>query len=209
LEGIMNMNISEIASRIAMLEGELERQIELDIEEKRRKLQYTIEKGKITFTSEASALHKKLHQGVVAFLWEAPVASLLVAPMIYSLTIPLVLLDLWVQLYQAVCFPVYGIAKVDRSRYVLLDRGHLQYLNWIERANCNYCGYANGLVAYAREIAARTEQYFCPIKHAFRCSGAHLHYDEFFDFGDARAYKEELAKLRAELRPEEVDSSKT
>ncbi len=38
LEGIMNMKISEIASRIAMLEGELERQIELDIEEKRRKL---------------------------------------------------------------------------------------------------------------------------------------------------------------------------
>ena len=205
----MNMKISEIASRIAMLEGELERQIELDIEEKRRKLQYTIEKGKITFASEASALHKKLHQGVVAFLWEAPVASLLVAPMIYSLTIPLVLLDLWVQLYQAVCFPVYGIAKVDRSRYVLLDRGHLQYLNWIERANCNYCGYANGLVAYAREIAARTEQYFCLIKHAFRCSGVHSHYDEFLDFGDAHAYKEELPKLRAELRPEEVDSTKT
>jgi len=205
----MNMKISEIASRIAMLEGELERQIELDIEEKRRKLQYTIEKGKITFASEASALHKKLHQGVVAFLWEAPVPSLLVAPMIYSLTIPLVLLDLWVQLYQAVCFPVYGIAKVDRSRYVLLDRGHLQYLNWIERANCNYCGYANGLVAYAREIAARTEQYFCPIKHAFRCSGVHTHYDEFLDCGDAHAYKEELPKLRAELRPEQVDSTKT
>ena len=66
----MNMNISTIASRIAILEGELERQIELDIEEKRRKLQYSIEKGKITFASEASALHKKLHQGVVAFLWD-------------------------------------------------------------------------------------------------------------------------------------------
>ena len=75
------MKISEIASRIAMLEGELERQIELDIEDqKRRKLQYTIEKGKITFASEASALHKKLHKGVVAFLWEAPVASLLGCP---------------------------------------------------------------------------------------------------------------------------------
>jgi len=167
-----------------------------------------MEQGKITFESEASELHKKLHQGVVAFLWEAPVASLLVAPMIYSLIVPLFLLDLWVQLYQAVCFPVYRIAKVDRSRYVVLDRGHLQYLNWIERLNCNYCGYANGLVAYAREIAARTEQYFCPIKHAFRCSGPHLHYDEFFDFGDARAYREELGKLRAELRPEEVDSPK-
>jgi hypothetical protein len=135
-------------------------------------------------------------------------ASLLVAPMIYSLIVPLVLLDLWVRLYQAVCFPVYGIAKVDRSRYVLLDRGHLQYLNWIERVNCNYCGYANGLVAYAREIAARTEQYFCPIKHAHRSLGPHSHYSEFLDFGDAHAYKEELVKLRTELRPGEVDSTK-
>jgi len=205
----MNMNISVIASRIAMLEGELERQIELDIEEKRRKFHYRIEKGKITFDDEASALHKKLHQGVVAFLWEAPLASLLVAPMIYSLIVPLILLDLWVQLYQAVCFPVYRIAKVDRSRYVLLDRGHLQYLNWIERLNCNYCAYANGLVAYAREIAARTEQYFCPIKHAFRCSGVHSHYEEFLDFGDATAYKEELPKLRAELRPGGPESEMT
>lgn len=94
-----------------------------------------------------------------------------------------------------------GIAKADQARYVLLDWGGLRYLNWIERLNCNYCGYANGLIAYAREIAARTEQYFCPIKHARRCSGAHSRYHEFLDFGDARAYKRELTKLRAELKP--------
>lgn len=119
--------------------------------------------------------------------------SLLVAPMTYSLIVPLVLFDFWLQLYQAVCFPVYGIAKADHARYVLLDRGGLRYLNWIEWLNCNYCGYANGLIAYAREIAARTEQYFCPIKHARRCSGTHSRYHEFLDFGDARSYKKELA----------------
>jgi hypothetical protein len=128
-------------------------------------------------------------------------ASLLVSPVIYSLIVPLVLLDMWVWVYQAVCFPVYGIAKVDRSRYVLLDRGHLQYLNWIERLNCNYCGYANGLIAYAREIASRTEKYFCPIKHARRWLGPHSRYREFLEFGDADAYRKELPKLRAELRP--------
>ena len=197
----MNTKVSRVASKIAELERELEQEFEQEIEEARRKLHYSIEKGKIAFECETCALHKKLRQGVVAFLWEAPLASLLVAPVIYSLIIPLVLLDCWVWLYQAVCFPVYRIAKVDRSRYVLLDRGHLQYLNWIERLNCNYCGYANGLVAYAREVASRTEQYFCPIKHAHRCSGPHLRYHEFLDFGDAEAYKKELAKIRAELRP--------
>jgi hypothetical protein len=133
-------------------------------------------------------------------LWEAPVKTLLVAPVIYSALIPLVLLDLWMSLYQAVCFPIYGIGKVLRARYILLDRGQLRYLNWIERLNCNYCGYANGVVAYTREIAARTEQYFCPIKHAQHCAGLHSRYRDFLEFGDAETYKRDLARLRANLR---------
>lgn len=201
----MKMNAHEIASRIAELERELECEIEREIVEKRRQLDYVIEKGKVAFGCETCALHKKLRQGVLAFLWEAPLASLVVAPIIYSLIVPLVLLDLWAGLYQAVCFPVYGVARVDRSRYILLDRGHLKYLNWIERLNCNYCGYANGMVAYVREIASRTEQYFCPIKHAKGCSGPHPRYKEFLDFGDAQAYKSELARLRVELRAKDVD----
>lgn len=196
----MNKKIIGIATRIAELERELEREVDQHIEELSRKFHYRIEESKIAFKSEARALHKKARQGALAFLWEAPVASLLVSPVIYSLIIPLVLLDLWLWLYQTVCFPVYGIAKADRSRYILFDRGHLQYLNWIERLNCNYCGYANGLVAYAREIASRTEQYFCPIKHARRYSGAHSRYHVFLDYGDADAYRKELAKLRADLR---------
>jgi hypothetical protein len=197
----MNTTISEIGTRIAELKQQLEQALADEVEEKRRQFLYVIDKGKIAFESEARALHKAARQSVPAFLWEAPVKSLLVAPVIYSLFIPLVILDIWIWLYQTVCFPVYGIAKVNRSRYIVLDRGHLRYLNAIERLNCDYCGYANGLVAYAREVAARTEQYFCPIKHARRCFGAHARYHEFLDFGDASAYKKELAKLRAELRP--------
>jgi len=197
----MNTKISGIVSRIVELERELEQEFAREVEEKRLEFQYLIEKGKIVFRGEACALHKQLRQGVLAFLWQAPVVSLLVSPVIYSLIVPIVLLDFWLWLYQAVCFPVYGIAKVDRSRYVLLDRRHLQYLNWIERLNCDYCGYANGLIAYVREIASRTEQYFCPIKHAHRWSGPHSRYHEFLDFGDARAYQKELVKFRAELRP--------
>lgn len=196
----MSTAISEIAARIAELEHQLERAMAEEVEAKRREFLYVIEKGKVAFKLEACAAHRAIRQSVAAFLREAPLKSLLVAPVTYSLILPLVMLDAWIWLYQTVCFPVYGITKVDRSRYILLDRHRLQYLNVIERLNCDYCGYANGLIAYVREVAARTEQYFCPIKHARRCSGAHRRYREFLDFGDARAYRKELATLRAALK---------
>jgi hypothetical protein len=192
--------ISEIAARITELEQQLEEALTEELKGKRREVLYVIERGRVAFTAEARVLHQTLRQGAWAFLWEAPVKTLLVAPVIYSVLIPLVLLDLWMSLYQAVCFPIYGIGKVLRARYILLDRGQLRYLNWIERLNCNYCGYANGVVAYTREIAARTEQYFCPIKHAQHCAGLHSRYRDFLEFGDAETYKRELARLRANLR---------
>lgn len=196
----MKSTISEIAHRIADLERQLERALAEEIEAKSREFLYAVEQGKIAFTAEACELHRKVRQGVPAFLRDTPVLSLLVAPMIYSLIVPLMLLDAWIWLYQAVCFPVYGIARVERSRYMLMDRGHLRYLNVLERINCNYCSYANGLVAYAREVAARTEQYFCPIKHARRLFGAHARYHDFLDFGDARGYRSELFAIRAKLK---------
>ena len=99
------------------------------------------------------------------------------------------MLDLFVTVYQAVCFPVYGIAKVRRGDYLIFDRYHLGYLNALEKLNCGYCSYANGLLSYVREIAGRTEQYWCPIKHARRVIGAHSHYAQFHDFGDAAAFR--------------------
>ncbi len=92
-----------------------------------------------------------------------------------------------------------------RRTYFAFDRRKLAYLNGIEKANCTFCSYANGLVAYVREIAARTEQYWCPIKHARRLVAPHAHYAEFVAYGDPEAYHRELEKLRAQLaRPEEI-----
>jgi hypothetical protein len=121
--------------------------------------------------------------------------------------VPIGLLDLWISLYQAVCFPLYGIAHVRRASYIVIDRQHLEYLNAIEKFNCVYCGYANGVFAYVREIAGRTEQYWCPIRHAKRVRAPHPHYREFVDYGDAQAYLRELPVLRSKLkRREEIDS---
>ena len=108
--------------------------------------------------------------------------------MIYALIIPLVILDLFVSLYHAVCFPIYKIEKIKRSDYFSFDRHHLAYLNVIEKINCAFCSYANGLIAYTREIASLTEAYWCPIKHAKRLNGSHPRYKDFLDYGDAEAY---------------------
>ena len=53
------------------------------------------------------------------------------------------------------------------------------------------------------EIAGRTEQNWCPIKHATRVRGAHGHYHAFVDFGDADGYRRRLPLLRAELQDKE------
>ena len=55
--------------------------------------------------------------------------------MIWAYTIPITLLDLFMIVYQAVCFPIYGIPKVKRGDYIRLDRRHLAYLNWADKFN--------------------------------------------------------------------------
>ena len=110
--------------------------------------------------------------------------------MIYSLIVPIALVDIWVMAYQAICFPVYKIPKVRRRDYLVFDRHHLAYLNIIEKINCAYCSYANGAIAFVREVASRTEVYWCPIKHARRMLGPHPHYQGFADFGDAEGFRE-------------------
>ena len=62
-----------------------------------------------------------------------------------------------------------------------------------------YCG---GLFAYAREVAARTEQYWCPIKHARKTLDPHRLYALFADFGQAEEYHELSSNLRTALRDE-------
>jgi len=116
---------------------------------------------------------------------------ILSSPLIYVCAIPFVLLDVTVALYQFVCFPIYRIPKVRRKDYLIFDRGRLAYLNTIEKVGCIYCSYANGLLAMITEVAARTEQHFCPIKHAHKLATTHSRYAKFLPYGDARAYRKQ------------------
>ncbi|MDO8678203.1 MAG: hypothetical protein Q7R30_06520 [Acidobacteriota bacterium] len=81
-----------------------------------------------------------------------------------------------------------------------IDRHKLAYLNAFEKFNCLFCRYANGLIACVGEVAARTEQYWCPIRHARRTRQPHQHYDAFVDYGDSAAYRRQLPRLRAALK---------
>jgi hypothetical protein len=125
--------------------------------------------------------------------------NLITGPIIYGMILPLLMLDLCVSLYQASCFPIYKITKVRRCDYIVFDRQHLHYLNAIEKFHCTYCAYANGLMAYVSEIVARTEEYFCPIKHARKVLATHLRYGRFLPYGEEEDYEKKLEEIRVAL----------
>lgn len=191
----MNQTIDDLIRKIHELEEELEAEYRL----KRESFDFVIREKRVRFAEEVARQQRRLKSGVVKYILEARPLNILVAPIIYLGFIPFILLDLFLLFYQTVCFPIYRIPKVVRSEFLIFDREDLPYLNIIEKFNCFYCAYGNGLAGYSREIAARTEQYWCPIKHARRIRAAHDRYPRFFEFGDAKSYIKGLERLRSEL----------
>ena len=147
------------------------------------------DRGPVSFPPETLLEHRRLKTPSWKHLRNTRTQVILSSPLIYACVVPFLLLDASVAIYQLVCFPIYGIPKVRRKDYLVFDRGRLAYLNTIEKVGCIYCSYANGLLALITEIAARSEQYFCPIKHAHSLAKAHSRYSKFLPYGDARAYR--------------------
>jgi hypothetical protein len=166
------------------------------IEEEVQSAFYELREGKVWFSNEIKREHRRLKTSLVQYVLHSRVMAILTAPFIYAVIIPFVLLDLFVSVYQTVCFPVYGIPKARRRDYIAIDRNKLRYLNALEGFNCMYCSYGNGVLAYAVEIAGRTEQHWCPIKHARRVQNVHDRYAHFLPYGDAHAYREKIDKVR-------------
>ena len=174
----------------------VERELREEMEKKQEEFFYTIHKKKVRFQREIKLEHKKLMISAYRYVRGARPLAILTMPVIWACLIPAILMDITITIYQAVCFPVYGIPKVRRSDYVVIDRHNLSYLNFFEKINCMYCSYFNGLMGYAHEMAARTEQHWCPIKHARKAGNIHSRYKYFIDFGDAKQYHEEIEKIR-------------
>jgi hypothetical protein len=189
----VNSRVTELLEEIREREEELEELIRT----REAQLIYTLEGTKVRFEEAVRKAHKKLKVGTLSWLRQSQPRNVLSAPLIYSMIVPFAFLDLCITLYQWLCFPLYRIAPVKRSKYIVIDRHQLRYLNAIEKFNCIYCGYVNGLVGYAREIVARTEQYWCPIKHANKIMDPHRRYARFAGYGDADAYRQALEKRNA------------
>lgn len=194
----MRTQINELLERIRALEAELE----VQLAEKRRSYGYKLEQGRLFITREARESQAALKVGLRRYLLDSGILTILTAPFIYAVAVPVFALDVVASLYQAVCFRVYDISQVKRRDYVVFDRHRLPYLNLIQKLNCFYCAYANGVIAYVYEIASRTEQYWCPIKHAKRLHGTHRRYDGFLEYGDVGDYPNSLNDQRHRLREE-------
>ena len=198
----MTARMQDLAAEIVRLQGELDREIET----RRKALGWELKERIGEFEKGVAAGHRLLRLGVVKYLGGTSPAVVLTAPVIYSLIVPMLIADLWISAYQAICFRAYHIPRVKRSDYIAFDRQKLTYLNIIEVLNCNFCAYANGVIGYVREVASRTEQYWCPIKHAVKITDPHQRYYQFLEYGDAEGYRARLNEFRKRLREETAPS---
>jgi len=195
---VVNEQIKKIVDKIHALEEEM-RAI---LYEQQSQFSYKIAGKRVEFEKSIREVHEKLKMSW--FYWFITISPkhLVSGPFIYGLIIPLLVFDIGVSVFQSVCFRLYGISRVKRSDYIVFDHQHLAYLNFFEKSHCLYCSYATGLINYGREIASRTEQYWCPIKHAHKMTDTHHRYADFLDYGNAENYQNNLDKIRTGLKKE-------
>ena len=192
----MNENYRRILNRISELEDELQE----ELNQQKQRMENQIENGKIVLHKKMVDAQEHLKTNVIPWLLNSKTKNLLSLPFIYPLIVPFVFLDVCVSIYQLICFRLYGLKRVKRRKYFVFDRHQLPYLNAIEKINCFYCSYANGVIAYVREVASKTEQYWCPIKHNEAVHHPHDRYVNFTEYGQSEDYRKKGEKLRSSLR---------
>ncbi|MDD3500497.1 MAG: hypothetical protein PHS85_09080 [Sulfurovum sp.] len=191
----MNRKIQEIIEQMEALEEKLKSEIEAQ----EKHITYEIKEGYVKFEENVLKQQRENMKGLYRFFAEIPPLHLITSPFVYGMIIPAALLDMTLFIYQNVIFRIYGFKLVRRSGYIVFDRQYLHYLNSIEKFNCLYCSYFNGLMQYAAEIAAKTELYFCPIKHAKKTLYRHRYHKNYLAYGDGEEYQARLKKIREEI----------
>lgn len=124
--------------------------------------------------------------------------EILGAPFIYAMVMPALLMDGCVTVFQWICFPIYGIQRVDRAQFFVFDRHKLHYLNRVQKFNCAFCSYFNSVISYTQEVASLTEERFCPIKHKLNPRRRHKRYRLFTEYDDAEGFRARLRVRRNE-----------
>ena len=191
----MDSRIRHLLDEIAALEEDLS----VALRDQESSALFKIRGKRVEFEQAVREAHGRLKTGFFRWLVTNRPANLITGPIIYSMIVPLVILDVFVSFYQATCFPIYRITRLRRGDFIVFDRQQLEYLNFIEKFHCTYCAYASRLVSYVSAIIGKTEEYFCPIKHARRILGSHARYNRFLDYGDAADYEGRLEEFRRNL----------
>ena len=196
----MNEQVKKLVQQIRELEDELS----VILKKQEKEIRYRVSGTRIEFEKKFKDAQIKLKVGIFRWLRSSKLTNILSAPFIYAMIFPLVILDICITLYQFICFRLYRIPKVSRSDYMIFDRHRLGYLNIIEKINCSYCAYGVGLIAYSREIIARTEQYWCPIKHASKLLHPNQRDLFFIPYGEGEGLQAKQEIFRRALADEEI-----
>ncbi|MFT7470433.1 MAG: hypothetical protein ACI8XU_000321 [Kiritimatiellia bacterium] len=192
----MNQRIESLLNSMTQLEDEIFKELKRSEQRFQYRFIQSIVQLKTAADPSLKTVSSKASYLARAINWRH-IASI---PFIYSMIIPFVFLDLTFTLYQAICFRLYQITPVKRAQHFIIDRQLLMNLNGVDKLNCMYCGYGNGVISYAREIASRTEQYWCPIKHAQKIQAESARYNQFLEYGDTEKYYEKVSAYRDKLR---------
>lgn len=182
----MKSKINKILEEIRFKKDELLKEYEV----LREKYDFEYIKWKIVFSQKRKEANKKFKLSSIRYVLSSQIRHIISMPFIYAMIIPAIILDIFLCIFQNTCFRLYGIPLVSRSEYISSERKHLDYLNWIQKINCLYCSYVNGIFSYAVEIWWRTEKYWCPIKHARKNNTFHNWQDQFADYGDAEGFQD-------------------
>ena len=184
----MQETLKELLEKIDLIQE----QIKDKYAELAKEYGYVLEKRRVQFQDLIRLQNKSHKTSFWRYILSKNTRQVLSIPFIYVMIVPAVVLDIFLLVYQWTAFPLYRIPRVKRGEYILFDRKYLDYLNWFDKLNCLYCSYVNGLFAYAVEIAARTERYWCPIKAATKPRFTHTWYKEFADYGNPKEWKKKF-----------------
>jgi hypothetical protein len=185
----MQETIREILEKIESLNQDLRK----EYDRLAMKYGFSLSKRKVIFLEEIRRRNKSFKFPAWKYIIPTNLRHFLSIPFIYGMIVPVLFLDIVLTIYQWTAFALYRIPHVKRSDYIIYDRRFLDYLNWIQKLNCLYCSYVNGVFAYAVEIGARTERYWCPIKAASKPKFSHGWYKDFADYGSPEEWKQKFA----------------
>ncbi|NCN07421.1 hypothetical protein GW933_01870 [Candidatus Falkowbacteria bacterium] len=153
---------------------------------------FSIRKSAIVFFEKTRNKNKKFKIPTWKYIIPRHIRHFASIPFIYMMIFPVALLDLFITFYNLTAFTLYQIPQVKRKDHFIYDRKFLDYLNIIQKFNCLYCSYVNGLLSYATEIGARTERYWCPVKAANKPKNYHNWYKDFADYGNPQEWTEKF-----------------